>query len=650
MDILILDSWLRELLDTKATPFEIAKYVSLCGPSVERIHKKGNDFIYDVEITTNRIDEVGIYGFAREASVILPRFGIPAKLKKINPSGNKYSFVKKVPYLNVVVDEKLCSRFTAVLIRNVKIGESNNLIKERLESADIRPINNVVDISNYLMLELGQPMHTFDYDKIKNAKMLLRESKKGEKITTLDNKEFTLPDGDIVIEDGEGRLIDLAGVMGGALSAVDENTKNVLLFVQTYDPVKIRRTSMGLAQRTMAATIFEKDTDPELVSEGVLYGIELFKLHTGGIADKEILNIYPHPYKAKLVKLSFDYILSRLGVEITKKEITTYLQSLGFECKWSGNNLSVNIPSFRSHDVKEKEDILEEIARIYGYHNLPSHIMETAIPERPADPKFDFENKIKDILAGFGGSEVYTLALTSKEAAGEKALKVKNPLGPETEYLRTSLMPSLIEAASGNLGTVESFHLYEIANIYIQKTNDLPNEVTTLAGIFAGVNYQKAKGVVEALLCRLNILPQFKSEDSKGFGASKCAYIYSENIKIGKIGYPENKEYIYYEFELDNLAKASPKVKTFTPISKYPDQIEDITFKMPEKIKIGEVIESVKLVSKLIKNVELKDVYKNSLTLRIWYHDNQKTLTDSDVEEIRKKVIELVKNKFGGQI
>lgn len=650
MDIKILDSWLREFLDTKATPEEIAKYVSLCGPSVERIHKAGNDFIYDIEITTNRIDEAGVYGIAREASVILPRFGIPAKLKKLNLSSKKYTFTKKVSYLEATVDEKICSRFTAVLIKNIKIGESPKYIKERLESADIRPINNIVDISNYLMLELGQPMHTFDYDKIKGPKMLLRESKKGEKITTLDGKEFVLPGGDIVIEDGEGNLIDLAGVMGGALSSVDNNTKNVLLFVQTYDPVKIRKTSMNLAQRTMAATIFEKGTDTELVTDGVLSGIKLFESITGGVCEKNILNIYPHPYKVKTVKISLDYILSRLGVEISKKDITIYLQNLGFECGWLGNNLSVNIPSFRSRDVNEKEDILEEIARIYGYHNLPSHIMEGPIPERPTDPKFAFENKIKNFLFGFGGTEVYTLSLVSNEEAGEKSLKIKNPLGPETEYLRTSLMPSLTKASNSNFGTVDKFHLFEISNIYLPQIDDLPRETPILAGIFEGYNWRNAKGIIEALLTKLGIIPVFKAFDAKGFNASKCACIYIKNNLIGKIGVPENSNFIYYEFNMEMLLRLAPKIITFSPISKHPPQIEDITFEMPANIYIGEVINTILSSDKFIINTELKDTYKNAFTFRIWYQDKNKTLTDKDVEKIRKGIINIIKDKFNAVV
>src|SRR3989344_1860749 len=223
MQILIPDSWLREFIETDATPKQIQEALSLCGPSVERLHKKGNDYIYDIEVTTNRVDMMSVVGIARECAAILPRFGYKTKLKIINYK-LKITTLSKVDYLNVKVDKELCLRFSAALIKNVKVGESLKIIKDRLELCGIRAINSVVDISNYLMLEMGQPVHTFDYDKIAGHKMILRESKKGEKITTLDNKEFVLPGGDIVIEDGSGKLIDLAGIMGGNLSMVDSST------------------------------------------------------------------------------------------------------------------------------------------------------------------------------------------------------------------------------------------------------------------------------------------------------------------------------------------------------------------------------------------------------------------------------------------
>ena len=648
MDILILDSWLREFLDTKAKPAQIAKYLTLCGPSVERISKSGNnDFIYHIEVTTNRIDTASVYGIAREAAAILPRFNIKAKLKPVRSESKQFLFSKTVRYLNITVNKKICSRFTTALIRNVKIGDSPDIVKKRLQSANIRPINNIVDISNYIMLELGQPVHTFDYDKIGESKMILRESHKGEKITTLDGKEFTLPGGDIVIEDGKRRLIDLAGIMGGALSAVDKNTKNILLFVQTYNPTNIRKTSMALAQRTQAASIFEKGTDEELVAPAILSAINMFKEETHATADRKLLDFYPNPYKPFKIITTLEYINTRLGVQINKKDIGMYLKPLGFEYKWSGNTFTVFVPSWRSKDIKAKEDILEEISRIYGYYNLPSKIMDGDIPERPEDPAFTFEGRLRDIISGFGGTEVYTLALVPKDEVDEKHVKLKNPLGPETEHMRTSLRPSLKKAAQENVGTLDEFHLFELANVYLPKKSGLPEERLIVAGIFNGYEYRKAKGIVEALLERLHIKYTFKSEESKGFGASKCAYIYSRGESLGKIGYLENSNLIYYEFEANKLMKLSPKIVSFKPISKYPSQNEDVTLHIPERTHIMEVISFICSLNNKIQDVSFVGEYNNNYTLHIKYHDPKKTLTNEEVEKIRGKIISSVKSKFG---
>lgn len=644
MDIKILDSWLRDFLDTAASPAKIAECLSLSGPSVEKITKIGNDSLYSIEITTNRIDAVGVYGIAREAAAILPRFGIKAKLKSPKAE-NGLKFSKKVSYLDAQVDSNLCFRFTAVLIRNVKVNASPELIKKRLEASGVRAINNVVDISNYIMLGLGQPVHTFDYDKIKNGKMILRESSKGEKITTLDGKVFTLDGGDIVIEDGEGRLIDLAGVMGGSLSAVDENTKNVLLFVQTYNPIKIRRTSMGLAQRTLAATIFEKGTDPELVELGISEGIKLFEKNTGGRAEAHILDIYPNSYKPKKISVDYKFICDRLGIQISKRDIVSYLSALGFECSWSGNLLNVFVPSFRSLDVFTYEDVVEEIARIYGYHNLPSILMDGALPGFVSNPQFTFEQDIKNLLSGWGGVEVYTLSLVEQD----NGLMLKNPLGADSTYLRTSLMASLCKAAKDNVSFTEQFHLFEMANVYLPKRSDLPEERLMLGGIFSNYSYREAKGIVEALLLKLNIKYSLSPRDEKGFDAGKCLTIKNSSTEIGKIGCVENSNFIYYELPVRSLF-ANQVPRKYKDIAKFPPQIEDMTLVFPTKTRVGDVMTLIRDVDTKIDSVELKDIYGDAYTFRLLYQDPGKTLTNKEVEEIRGKILKIVESKFGGKL
>ncbi|MCK4588441.1 phenylalanine--tRNA ligase subunit beta [Candidatus Woesebacteria bacterium] len=644
MDILIPDNWLRDFLETKATPKQLAKYLSLCGPSVDKVEKKKNDHVYHIEITTNRVDSANVYGIAREGAVILPRFKIKANFKPLRTKAHQ-NFAKKVSYLEAKVNHKLCPRFTAILIRNVKIGPSPKYIKERLGAIGVKLINNVVDISNYIMHEIGQPVHTFDYDKILGAKMVLRASKKGEEITTLDGETHKLPGNDIVIEDGKGRLIDLAGIMGGENSAVDKNTKNVLLFVQTYNPVNIRHTSMSLAHRTEAAMLFEKGLDPELVSLAIRRGIDLFVKLTGGKPASKILDIYPEPYKAKKITTDIDFIDQRLGISLPKKEISKILTALGFESSWKGKKLEVLVPSFRTNDVGIPEDVLEEIARIYGYHNFPSELMAGVVPDPLFDTPFDFEMTLKNILAGWGGIEVYTFSMVPKEYVGKNALRLTNPLGIRSKHMRTSLMSSLTEAAKENLREKDPFHIFEVANIYLPKKGNLPEEKMILAGIFVNYSYRKAKGIVEKLLEKLNINYSFETEDSKGFLPSQRLLIKMKNKKLGQLGVLE-EGFIYYEFDPELLRLAS-NLRAYTPISKYPAQIEDITLTLPERTRVGDVVSSIKSSSKLIQNVELTDIYKDAYTFRLWYQHSRKTLTDKEVETIRKKLLTQVKKKFG---
>ncbi len=650
MDILIPDIWLRDYLKTKASQKDITRYLSLCGPSVERIIGQKEKAVYLTEVTTNRIDSASVYGFAREAAVILPRFKIAAKLVPQHIKTTA-TFQRRVHYLNANVDKKLCSRFTAVLIKDVKIGASPKWLQERLELVGVRPINNVVDISNYIMHDLGQPVHTFDYDKIEGHKMILRESKPNEKITTLDGKTYTLLGGDIVIEDGGGRLIDLAGIMGGSNSAVDDKTTNVLLFVQTYNPVNIRRTSMTLPKRTEAAVLFEKGVDPEGVGFAIKKAIDLFVKLTEGKPEKKILDMYPNPYKSKKILVDINFINKILGVELTKKEIADTLESLGFGVSTKGKLINVEVPSFRSKDVAIPEDIVEEVARIYGYQNLNSRIMTGAIPEPLPNSPFEFEMKIKRFISSLGGDEIYTLSLVAEDMAGKNALKLKNPLGNESEYLRDSLMPSLVQAARDNLGEKEPFHIFEIANTYKPKSKEsLPEEKMVLSGIFFHYSFREAKGVVEALLSKLNIEYKEEIEDIQGFVPSQRIIIKAKGGVIGEFGVVSEDGLIYYEFPVEKLREVSRDFGKYVPTSKYPPQIEDITFVFPERTKVGEVFTFINKVSKYVNKVALIEIYENSYTFRVWYLDPTKTLTDQEVEKIREKIIKEVKQKFGGTL
>lgn len=677
MNIIIPDSWLREFLETKATPKQIAKYVSLCGPTVDRLNKVGKDWVYDIEVTTNRVDAMSVMGIAREAAAILPRFGIKAKFRKGGTSkflkGRTFSnmrpnkvgpsqfrqggtFLKsktfKVPPLDIKVvnNPKLCHRILAIKLENVQLGPSPKWMQDRLIKVNQRPLINAIDITNYVMWELGHPIHAFDYDRITKKKIIVREAKKGEKLTTLENEEYILKGGEVVFDNGKGEIIDLPGIMGTANTVVTKNTKNVLLWIESVKAEKIRQASMGLAIRSQAAVLNEKHVDLELGIAAILRGVELFENTTKAKVASKLLDIYPKKPKTKDLKLKKDFIDQRLGVDIPKKDIANFLAPLGFKTKWTTNNLNVTIPTFRAHDMSIPEDIVEEVARIYGYHNLPSKLMDTVIPDKPTDQSFEFENKIRHVLSGLGGSEVYTLSLVPKDYVIGKALQLSNSLGSDSEYLRTSLMKSLIQAAKKNSGVKDPFHLYELANVYLPQKNDLPNEKMMLAGIFSNYDFREAKGVVEALLNKLHTKASQEISEMKGFVPSKRVDFVINGKVIGSFGTLEESGYIYYEFGVETLKKHHVPLPKYKPAPKFPPQIEDITFKLPDKTIVSEVIQMIKGVNSHIASVELTDIFKSAHTFRVHYQHPKKTLNDEEVEVIRKKILKKVKTKFGATV
>ncbi len=673
MNILIPDSWLRESLKTKATAKQIAKYLSLCSQSVEKVIKKGNDFIYDIEITTNRPDCLSIYGIARELRAVLPQFKIPAKLKETKVGRREFPLIKKSLSLKVkIIKTSLCPRFTALIFDNVTVKPSPRVVQERLEKIGIRALNNVIDISNYLMLELGQPMHVFDYDKIKKAKMILREARKGEKIVTLDSQTRNLPQGAIVIEDGSNHLIDLCGIMGGANSEVDQKTKRVLLFVQTYNPLKIRQACQALGFRTEASSRFEKGVDPEGVIPAMKKAMVMFEKNCNARVASKIIDIYPHPLKTKTVTLKFSQIKRLIGVEIPRKEIIRILKSLGFlPVATSQSQVTFSVPFWRYNDVSIPEDLIEEIARIYGYHRLPSHLPSGEIPLQIKDLVLEKEREIKKSLKDWGLTETMSYSMVSQEQlkkAGinpQECLKISNPLSEDLAYMRPSLIPSLLTAVLEN--NQEKMAIFELANIYLlQGNNKLPDEIPMFSGLFTGSKFYQAKGIVEAILKTMGIenysfdpYQLKKTFYGKVFHSSRTAEIMLKDNSLGVIGeinplvlnkFGIEKRIVVFDLDFKELVKHTSKLKTYRPIPKYPAIVEDLAFTVPFKTLAGEMLAEIKKVNQLIVAVELFDTYKSTRTFRITYQNPRKTLTDKGVKKIRGKIIKKVREKFQAKL
>ena len=673
MNIKITYDWLLEYLDTDADPYEMQKFLSLCGPSIETVEKVGDsakggltDYVFDIEITSNRIDMASVFGVAQEAQAILPMFGKKAKLK-VNPL-KRYSFesVKAMPTkshsLSVQIeDPALVSRFTAIVFDQVVLSQSPEKISKRLQLSGIKSINNVVDISNYLMLSLGQPVHMFDYDQIKDGVMKVRRSIKGEKLKTLDSKELTLPGDDIVIEDGAGRLIDLCGIMGGENSSITNDTTRIVFFVQTYDKKAIRKTSMVTGQRTLAATYFEKGLDPERVESTFAYGIELLQELTQGVVRSELIDIYPHKKQETHVKAYLKDIQRVIGIALEEEKVTSILTDLGFTVDRHENNelaypdgvhFDVTVPTFRVDDVAIQEDIIEEVARVYGYHNLPNTISPLTYIKQPKNISnlYTVQYRSKYYLKHLGLHEFlnYSMVsgdlLTSLDFKLSDHLKIANTISSEIEYMRTSLLPSLIKNMKENSGRKNQLKLFEIAKIYEPRTGDLPDELHRLA-VAVNTDFNDLKGMVTALFHELNI-HNFSIKSGDHHLMANVASIYLGDTMIGSFGALHKKyadklnltEQIYIaEIDFEPIIQNYQTIHAFKTPLQYAVVKLDLT--VIKKISYQKMHELAFANSNLLQNVEYVSSFENKISLRFYFSSKTKNITEKEalleLEQIR---------------
>ncbi len=659
MNIKITYNWLLEYVDTDATPPEIQKYLSLCGPSVERVEQVGNDHVFDIEVTSNRVDMASVLGIAQEAVAILPRFGKHAALRYNPLSTSTFAQLEKATgEMELIVrpiDPTLCPRFSAVILSNVKIDKSPDFIKQRLISSGIKSINNVVDISNYIMVTLGQPVHMFDYDKIKDHAMIVRMSKKGEKIVTLDEKTLRLPGDDIVIEDGSGKLIDLCGIMGGLNSSINAETKNVVLFVQTYNKQKIRRTSMVTGQRTMAATYFEKGMDPERVGPALVYGTELLKKYAQGKVASMLYDIYPDPVVAPLIKTDVNFINERLGIDLKCQEIKKILTSLNFKVDVENENLSITPPSYRYQDVIIPEDVVEEVARIWGYHNFSSVVQPTVAIKQPREIEqlFYYQSKVKHFLADIGLHEVMNYSMISRETvlnnnlAVMDHLRLKNSLSTEIEYLRRYITPSLIADIKQNEGIESDLRFFEIAKGYKPQVGNLPHEYYQFS-IATNTSYADLKGIIDALFDKFNVTGfDIKKSSFPMFESSIQAEIEIDGELVGKFGQLspiiadkcglKSKVFIaYFKFEkLINYFKELPMYQSINP---YAVIKLDLTMVESPNFPYVKIVKIATKTSAYLKHVELVSVYQNKISLRFYFTTTDRNLTEEEAKKELEKI------------
>lgn len=661
MNILIPHTWLLEHLETSATPEEIQKYLSLSGPSVERIYDRSGEKVYDIEVTTNRVDSMSVRGIAREAAVILSHAGLPSKLKPLQLSTNDQHHTPSLPLPTIINDPKLCKRILCVVLTTVQHAPTPEWMAKRLTETDQNVHDAVIDITNSITHELGHPCHAFDYDKIMKlgGTIVVKEAEKGKRFVTLDGSEYQTVGGEVVFENGAGEIIDLPAIKGTMNTAVDDQTTNLLFWIESIDPKKIRFASMTHAIRTVAAQLNEKHVDPELGMDVLLKGIELYREHCQAQVASQIYDEYPGKRPLQSMKVPIQTIHTYLGVELPRETIEDILIELGCQVEKAdpqikNETLEITPPSFRPN-LTIPADIVEEIARIYGYHNLPSVVMDTPIPlSKPTEVNFGLEHAVKNFLAHIGWQEAYTYSMVSQELADQSGydldehVTIQNPLTDDRVYLRRTLIPSLQEVLDQN-PLEKHLSVFEMAYVYQPQTDHIPQQDLWLT-LLSSKPYRQVKGDVEALLAQLFLSQvEFQPHDYQHEKVTQSAQILVDSQELGQLHVLKNgRVAVALDMHmLTTLAKSHP---TYQPIPCTAEIIEDLTFTFPQKTLIGPVMTSMQSVDPLIKKVELKDQYQQNFTFTIHYQDQGKNLSGEDIEPIRKRIIDELDHTYQAKL
>lgn len=653
MNILVPHSWLLEHLKTEAAPKKIQEYLSLCGPSVERIVKHGRESVYDIEVTTNRVDAMSVRGIAREAAVILEQFDISAQLKKqsLTFAAVKPTVAARLPLPKIRTKSNLCRRVACVVLSDVQHTPTPKWMADRLLQIEANVHDSVIDITNYITHELGHPIHAFDYDVIMQmgGEIIVTTAKAGEPFTTLDGMSYTAVGGEVVFKNPRGEIIDLPAVKGTANSSITDKTKNVLLWIESLDPAKVRFASMTHAIRTVAAQLSEKGVDPHLAEPTMVRGIELYQELCKAHIASEVYDSFPGEQKPKTIIIDLAKIHAYLGIGIPLKTVAVILEKLGCSVSSTRQTLRVTPPTFRQ-DIAIPADVIEEIARIYGYHNLPSVVMPTRIPmTKPTDIHFGAENRIKHFLADIGWQEVYTYSLVSEALALQSGFSLPehaqllNSLTDDKVYLRRSLLPSLEEVLDNNPQLPE-FSVFEIANVYQPKRTGLPTESLRL-GLVSGKPYRQAKGDLELLLQQFHV-PQCTVELTEDPMAGKLMI---GSVVVGRIGVTPRQR-MYAELEMASLAPLLKTHPTYQPLPKTASIVEQLTFTLPSHTPIGPLLDDIRRAHEYIKSVELADVYHANHTLTVEYWSRKQNLSNEDVRPIRKRIVALAEKAHGATL
>lgn len=646
-----------------------------------------NDFILDINITPNRPDLLSVKGLAREVSAL---YGSLVKVRetRVEESGQAAEAI-----INIAIESpEACGRYTARAVLGASIGPSPDFITRRLESMGIRPVNNAVDITNYVMLELGSPLHAFDLDKIQGRLIRIRMSKEGEDIETIDKKARRLPGGIPVIADSSGPVA-VAGVMGGERTAITDSTQSILIESAWFDPAKVRKACRALQLSTDSSYRFERGVDIEAASDALDVAASLIAWLSGGTVAKGAINIYPRKWAPCPIGFSPKKAERLLGVPLDIAGAAAIFKRLGMTVGVAKDgDMVVNAPSYR-FDIKEEADLVEEAARLTGYGRIPETLPQAAL-QLPSRPHLSvIRKRAAEALVGHGFLEVInysfvskgSFSLSGKDASG--GVTILNPITEEQTVLRNALVPSLLDNLKLNLSRKNAnIKIFEIAPVFMPSDAKLPQEKWMLAGLMHGLKWGEAwntpkewfdfydvKGAVESLAGCLSIRPdEFDVRPVPTgtplmhpghsaevvLGAKGCGYFGELHPDVCG-GYELRRPAYVFELDLEAFAGYSLTQRRYTGLARFPESMRDIAFIIGKDVEFRQIISAIReLDMKLIEKVEVFDVYygpsvpvdRLSMAIRVTYRSAAGTLRQEQVDELHSKVGSLITSRFGAVI
>lgn len=626
-----------------------------------------SDVVFEIDnhAITHRPDLFGQLGFAREVAVLLGKkfedreLALPEIKQKVDVE---------------VAETKLCPRYSALRISGVKVQPSSQKIQDRLEACGIRAINNIVDATNYVMLELGEPMHAFDSKNIKGGWIIVRRAKKGEKMKTLDGEERKLSSEILVIADAD-KPVALAGVMGGENSEVDAKTKEIILEAATFDAANIRRTSIKLGLRSESSLRFEKRLDPELPPKAIARFVEILRETCPELKLVAAADVKNFETEKRVIKLSLSNLNKKLGIAVKEEKAKKILTALKFKVVGSGNELEVTVPSFRAgRDIEQEDDLIEEVVRHLGYKDLPSDFPQIRMESPERDRARELADESRDAMVGYGFHETCTLALVSEKLLKdanqklERAVRLKNPPSEDHRYLRSSLLASLLDTASRNIHNQNAFKLFETATVFLL-TGEESEELTYFTALVVDEEnpYPQVRGVLESLLRDL----KFKAELVEAVPVAATAHPgRTADVKIAgkKIGMlAELHPAVAQKFELpraaffcldfEMLAAAPREIVVPEDLPRFPGVPRDLAVLVDTKTLTQDVENAISSADEKICDLKLFDIYtgkgipegQKSLAFSFEIRDPEKTLEDKESEEIVQKVVANLE-EIGGKL